>query len=798
MALPLRSFVCYTFANTLLFFMRVPVGESKPGRPMTSLESRGRALLQQTSGKAGSKSSPTGTWPSAEAWSKHRQALAALTFRRLGIGPQRNVDNGIWTSQVFDALGACSFTEFRVVRFPGTVIWCNYDLARQLGFEVPPTNQLTPALHQQLLATLSFRSLGPTEKVSGQEVITMYADKYGGDGVAPALGAGRAGFLPYGNLYVKGVGFTPLFRHNDPNDFVHSHGGVHLEDCLSEAVFGEVNKNLFAHGSTRILAIIDQGKYVTEPSGRQRHIALAVRTGAQLRPGHLLGKRTRGSGSLLEMFIRMTTATGQLVSRKDESTGAEFPDVSSTMLGVINDHAETGADSFRWRMIHGALSPSNMDLSGAMLDLPTQSTQPRTAPIFKLDYAQSVFGTEHKERGFQLVPMYRKLLRTTDPATRERFNLKWLNISDEMDKAYSKYLQVKLLSAAGLKTEVASRIQSEHEEIASHFTNLVLEIATLKNPGSACVARRVVEHVSVLDVFNLLGSFPEDYFADTNANHKKNILKHLRPLFRGNRFHIAKRKSVVDLLATKFANTYRELMNSGAAYAEEYYDNLEGMKASIAARAAFENEPLAALYTSRLYEDLNKAIAVYKSTGNARIIRDAIDCKVAASLRSVEGLLALGNSRRLEDGGIELEMRTIDGVSYSVRAWNDATQTRRLHVSIPLEPDGKNYLSAVPRLGRLSRRQIEALRYRFTTDGWKTFVETKGVLVYHEEDGFSISFEDLRTLVLVGRLEGIFYLSGKGSRGRIDKTPPATGYVFAMPDRHELVSMVAGPIGENP
>ena len=69
----------------------------------------------------------------------------------------------------------------------------------------------------------------------------MYADKYGGDGVSPALGAGRAGFLSDGNLYVKGIGFTPLFRHNDKDDFVHSHGGVHFEDCLSEAMFGEVD-----------------------------------------------------------------------------------------------------------------------------------------------------------------------------------------------------------------------------------------------------------------------------------------------------------------------------------------------------------------------------------------------------------------------------------------------------------------------------------------------------------------------------------------------------------------------------
>jgi hypothetical protein len=83
---------------------------------------------------------------------------------------------------------------------------------------------------------------------------------------------------------------------------------VHLEDCLSEAVFGEVTHNLFTLGSNRIVTIIDQGKHVTEPSGRLRHIALAVRAGAQLRPGHLLARRARGSCSPLEMLISITRA----------------------------------------------------------------------------------------------------------------------------------------------------------------------------------------------------------------------------------------------------------------------------------------------------------------------------------------------------------------------------------------------------------------------------------------------------------------------------------------------------------
>jgi hypothetical protein len=571
-------------------------------------------------------------------------------------------------SPIIDTLGPLSFAEFQAYRSPGTVLWCNFDLLRELGFAVPLSNQLTPDLNEQLLAAFSLRAANGDD-LNGHELLTLYADKYGGEGVSPALGAGRAGFLSHGNLYVKGLGFTPLFRHNDADDFVHSHGGVHLEDCLSEAVFGEVTHNLFALGSNRIVAIIDQGKHVTMPSGRRRHIALAVRAGAQLRPGHLLAKRARGSRSPLETFISITRATGQLVTTSDA------PDVSATMMRVIDDHAQTAADSFRWRMIHGALSPSNMDISGAMLDLPTQSTQPRTAPIFKLDYVESHFGTEHKERGFHLAEMYRRVLRTTDASTRERFNAKWINISKVMDEAYERHVQVRLLAASGLKTDVARRIQTEHPDVAERFAKLLMEMAALKNPGSACVARKVVEDVSVVDVFNLLGKAPGEYFNERLSRGR--VVKHLKSVYKGNRFQVAKRRVHVDSLAREFVRLYGELMN----YAGDFYDSAEAMKASIVARASFENEPIDALYCHSLYRRFNEAIAEYKASGKTEYISELIDTTVAQSLRSVDGLLAQGDWRRLEDGGIEIERQTIRGVSYSVRAWDDEAQTRRVCVN---------------------------------------------------------------------------------------------------------------------
>ncbi len=719
---------------------------------------------------------------------------ATLKARGLECPQGRAASGRAGASEALDVLGPDSFAEVVCFRTPGRVVWCNFELARELGFDVPPWNLMTPEFHEQLLDAFCLRAVKPGEDMEGVKSVRLYADKYGGDGVRPALGAARAGFLPYGNLYIKGIGFTPLFR-NDPKDFVHSHGGVHMDDCLCEAVFGEVNENLFTLGSTRAVAVIDQGRHVTFPSGERKPIALIVRTGTQLRPAHLLITHPQNN-SLLEKFVRMTRATGQLVTHRDAATGADLPDLRATMLRVIDDHARTAAEQFRWRMIHGALSSSNMELSGAMLDLPTQSAQPRTAPVRALDFPDSVFGREHIERASRLAPVYRKLVRSIPQPDRQRLKAKHIDFCGEMCKAYDRHLQVKLLCAVGLKTELAAHLQAEQADLARRFMDLILRMAALKNQGGASVSRSLVESVSGLDVFNLLSCFPRKYFAAPRAGHAADIRAALKPIIKGNPHQVAHKLRIVEVLIEEFAALYGELMRACESHAKEYYGDLPCMRSSIKARAAFENQPLDALYSKRLFEELNKSVAAYKTTGDARVIQEAVDRRIRVSLRSVEGLLFQGEARSIAGGGIETEMRTIDGVSYSVRSWNDRVQTRRLHVRVPVRREGGAYLTALQNLPRLTRRQIAALRYRFTTDGWLSHGEVRARLAQDERGEPAIDFEDIRTFPPIGRLEGAFYLRGTKNGRPPDDAPRLGGYSFAIPDRDELIKMAASPLGQ--
>jgi len=706
-------------------------------------------------------------------------------MKRKNVIPPRSVVGKMGSSKILTILGSEWFAKFKAIRTPGRVVWCNMDLARTLGFAVPPSNRITPAFHKQLINALSYRAPAEDCAIDGRPTITLYADKYGGEGIGLGLGSGRAGFLPFGNLCLKGVGLTPLFLNDDPGDQAHSHGGVQLNHCLGEAVFGEVNQHLFSKGSTRILAIIDQDEFVVYRNKRRVAIALCVRSGTQLRPGHLLAKKVSRS-SLLETFVKITKETKQLAMRNQATTG-KTPDLQATMLRVIDDHARTTAEHFRWRMIHGAVTSSNMEMGGAPLDLTTRSTQPRTAPIyFREDYV-SFFGHEHIDCATQLRFSYRALVKSIPQRQRGRLNAKSINFMAEMERAYAQHLQEQLLSATGLKTEVAKRIKKEHADLARRFTATLSSMCSLRNPGSVEMAKKLVSNVSVLDVFNLLREFPGEFFAAPNNKHTKFIRAALGPVFKGNRFHVHHKRLAVRKLIEQFDLVYRELMNTCKPYAKEYYGSSKNMRASITSRAAFENEPIN-LYRSQLYDDFEEAIGTYKSTGDADVLRAIVEAKLAASLRRVDALLAQGESRRLRDGGLEIEMRTINGVDYSIRVRNDLKQTRYLQVSIPVNRVPDSFETPLPGWPRITQRQVRLTRYRFTTDGWISSRVVGGRLEKDPNGRHLISFAVHSKLPRAGRLEGVFYLSKRADPYFGGRGATVNGYAFAIPDNQELAN----------
>jgi len=694
----------------------------------------------------------------------------AAVLRKLGV------DSATKGSEIIDVLGPTQLAEVQLAPVPGRIVYFNPELARLLGFDVPPNNELTPELEKQLIAALSYKVKSPDDPLTKDAtgaMLTGYADKYGGFGLGYNKGAGRAAFLPKYNANIKGVGVTPLV--SQQTGFDHKHGGAPMVEGFLEAIWGEVNTNLFAHGSTRILAVIDNGDHTKWKDGGQERRALIVRLGDQVRPGHLLDP-TAPKDKLVQIFQRAAELNGTMFVQADGK-----PDLSASMEGIVDRHARTAAEQFRWRVMHGALSPSNMEIDGTQLDLGTIQTQPRTAPIKTLEHIDDptwAFGSEHKARSNQLQIFWDTLVASLNKADRKLLTpTPKLDLSTRMDVSYQGALEVQMLSAAGLKEELAERLQKTNPKLVSDYTRLLVEMAALRNEGSINASRDVVRDVAVLDVFNLLRELPSQS-SPTLAQ----AMEALRPIYRGGASVEKVAKQKAESMTKKLIELYGQVMTKAEAHIDGIYDDAAGMKRSIAARARFENEPIDRLYRGSLTDTLKGAIAKYEANGDRGVFKEVVDKTISASLRDVDGLLAQGTTKKIA-GGIDIERRTIDGIDHAVRAYEDGR--RRLMVEIPLGETGFA-LDSMPGRPQLTEQQASNLRYRFTTDDWKTTQEAPAAITKDEDGKRVVRFEIPMLRSEVGRLEGVFYAAASGDYWVKDGSSNFRGYAFAVPDAQEL------------
>ncbi|MBK7858427.1 MAG: hypothetical protein IPJ65_07350 [Archangiaceae bacterium] len=308
-------------------------------------------------------------------------------------------------SRAMELLGA-RMEPVKLVQVPGAVMWVDFELARELGFSVPPDNRLTPELHHELIEALSFRVLGEGEQPGDRKVIEGGSERYAGTGQGDSLGAGRAAFLPVLNVNIKGVGRTPLAGPPDPDDYTHSHGGAPAREGLLEAIWGLEADNLFTNKGTRILAVIDTGDDTEWADGTREPRGLIARVGNQYRPAHVLEKDEpywfKGADFTAPLFLEQARAAGILVEQNGR------PDYAATMRNAVDRQALLTAQQFRNRILHGAVSTSNLEWDGGLLDHGTTTSVSRTEPAKVIDHGDA-FGTEHTKRARELEYVYLEL-----------------------------------------------------------------------------------------------------------------------------------------------------------------------------------------------------------------------------------------------------------------------------------------------------------------------------------------------------------------------------------------------------
>lgn len=705
--------------------------------------------------------------------------------RVLGVDPARAVD-GVGASRILDVLGGDRFVDVPSVKVPGRVSWVNFELARALGFPVPDGNVLTAGLEQALLDKLAWRALRPGEQAEGRETLTLHADRYGGSGIGTNGGAGRAAFLPWGNLNIKGVGLTPLAV-VDPDDFQHSHGGAPMREGLVEALWGEVGSNLFTHGSTRILAVIDVDDHTQWPDGGREKRALIIRATDQLRPAHLLDGWS-GARFTPELFVRMAEDQGVLV--RDPSGQ---PDLGATMQVLVEHHAQAAAEQWRWRVVHGAIRTGNMQLTGGQLDLATMSSQPRTTAMKTLGHGGS-WGREHEDRTRELQLVFNAVRSQIPPADRHRLHAHAVDVAARMDDAYDAALQRQVLDACGLKPGLADDLARNTPAVVRDLADAVLGLADLHNGATNLLADKELVDDSVVDVFHLLGTLPEA-LATGRILDRALCLELLRPNLVGSERAKADNERRLTKLVDRFVVAWPAVMAAAHARADAHYDSASAMELSVRRRAAFENRPLDGLYRAQLNEALTRAIDGWEATRDPRLFTEAVDHAASASMRSVEALLGAGRTRSV-DGGIDLNLRAIAGVEYCVRALHDGK--RRLVAALPMVAEGPGFrLPTMPGQPWLTKEMVEGLRYRFTTDGWQTTLEAEARIV--DEGGrVRVEFAAPANRSDVGVVEGVFHGAVGGDFWWKDGASNFRGYAYAVPDQRELQELLAAEPPRSP
>ncbi|RQP23680.1 hypothetical protein [Piscinibacter terrae] len=264
---------------------------------------------------------------------------------------------------MLDTLPASSFVPFAARRVAGArVLW--------------HSGTLSP---QALLERHAF-AIGNDADATG-DIGTFLAERYGGAGLVNNGGGVRCGLRD--GYQVKGIGRNPLSGRDA--SFWYSHGAAALEEAVREAIWGEVCAAVLPHGGVRVHGVIATGREVPYDAGggamRTLPGALIVRD-AVLRPGHYMravyyqpnedvarehpsdAMRTRLA--ILQLGTGLASALGWPVQ-----SCADVAGINRALLEVAERLATQLAACRARKIVHGALTCSNVALDGRLLDYGT-------------------------------------------------------------------------------------------------------------------------------------------------------------------------------------------------------------------------------------------------------------------------------------------------------------------------------------------------------------------------------------------------------------------------------------------
>lgn len=254
------------------------------------------------------------------------------------------------------------------------VIWLNHDLVEIV---MSCHKDLAPLeIESWILENFAFNTrFGNSTKTK-----TFKAERYGGQAINRNGGGARVGIAS--GFQVKGIGPTPLAGKS--SSYWYSHGGATLEESIREAIWGEICHIILPFGAARVLAIISlPSDTVEEVEGEKKVVpaAMVVRTD-EVRLAHFMRSpyfepQDAVKPALIPDINRVEAAIKVLPDIVSSIYGGNNirshanPDFKALLTSILAPLAEQMAVARSRKLMHGAVTCSNLCIDGKWIDFGT-------------------------------------------------------------------------------------------------------------------------------------------------------------------------------------------------------------------------------------------------------------------------------------------------------------------------------------------------------------------------------------------------------------------------------------------
>ena len=204
--------------------------------------------------------------------------------------------------------------------------------------------------------------LGDKTRIRADITATMFAERYGGVGLATNGGGARV--VNLADVQIKGVGANALAGQGTPPS--HSYGGLDIQGAVKEIIYSRLLNKISPVGVQGIEGLILLDSSSALHNGNRAPSVLMVRERVD-RPGHFLPcvnfrPKPEHRASMQSDYSRVL---GIYKSIGRHALLSEF----YTLVQHFLDKCADQLSFFRVaRLVHGALTPSNLCLDGRVLD----------------------------------------------------------------------------------------------------------------------------------------------------------------------------------------------------------------------------------------------------------------------------------------------------------------------------------------------------------------------------------------------------------------------------------------------